>query len=130
LSIIVAQHLSIKSFGFDLQFPAQKLRPIGLEKTEIAENFSQIGFYEISPGLLKVGGYKANKKKDLTSGVLLILIFRVTKTPIKANEFRIVATYDDIRSDAIKTESILKKSKEERKLLEKYPAKMRMKKHR
>jgi hypothetical protein len=113
-SIIVGPNSNIKSFGFDLQFPAHKIGPIGLEKTEITKGFSQVGFHEISPGLLRVGGYKANGKQGYSSGVLLILVFRIIKPPIKANEIRIAATYDDLRSDSIRTEPVQRKIKENR----------------
>jgi hypothetical protein len=103
LSLIVAQDLNIRSFGFDLQFPPRKLKPIGLEKTELAESFGQVGFHEISPGLLRVGGYKANAKQENASGVLVTLILRIIKPPIKASEFTIAAAYDDIHSDSIKS---------------------------
>jgi len=102
---------NIRSFEFDLQFCSYKLNPIGFERTELTESFSQVGFHEISPGLLRVGGYKANGKQDYSSGVLLTLIFRIIKPPIKSNEFRIAAIYDDICSDSIRTETILKKQK-------------------
>jgi hypothetical protein len=122
LSVIIAPDLNIRSFGFDLQFPSYKLKPIGLERTELTESYSQVGFNEISPGLLRVGGYATNEKQGHSSGVLLTLIFRIIKLPIKANEFRITATYDEIRGDSIRKGTILKKAKEERKPVKKYPA--------
>jgi parallel beta-helix repeat protein len=128
LSVIVAQDSNISSFGFDLQFPPYKLEPIGLEKTKLTESFSQVGFHEISRGLLRVGGYKANRKQDSSPGVSLIIIFRIIKPPIKADEFRIAATYDEIRSDSIRTGSIRKKAKEERTPVKKYPARTKGKK--
>jgi hypothetical protein len=128
-SIIVGPDSNIRSFGFDLQFPPYKLNLIELERTELTESFSQVGFHEVSPGLLRVGGYKANGKQDYSSGVLLTLIFRIIKPPIKANEFRIAATYDDIGSDSLRTGTIQKKAKEERNPPKKYPARTKGKKH-
>jgi len=85
-----------------------------LERTELTESFSQVGFHEISLGLLRVGGYKANGKRD-SSGFFLTLVFRVVKPPIKANEFRIATTYDDICSGSIRTGIIQKKAGKEKK---------------
>ena len=85
-----------------------------MERTELTESFSQVGYHEPRPGLLRVGGYKANVKQDYSSGILLVLIFRITKPPIKANEFRIAATYDDNLTESIRTGPSLKKQKDKR----------------
>ena len=127
MSVIIARDLNIRYFGFDLQFPSYKLKLIGLERTELTESFSQVGFHEVSPRLLRVGGYKANGKQDYSSGVLLTLIFRIIKPSIKANEFRIAATYDDIGSDSLRTGTIQKKQKKKEGRLKNIPPKQKAK---
>jgi len=96
-----------------------------LERTELTESFSQVGFNEISPGLLRVGGYKISERQHYSSGVLLILIFRIIKPPIMSNEFRIAATYDDIRSDSLRTGTIQKKQKKKEIRLKNIPPEQR-----
>jgi len=126
-SIIIDPGSNLSSFGFDLQFPSDKLKPIRLERTELAERFVQVGFNEIMPGLLRVGGYKGNRGQNISSGVLLTLIFNVIKPPITANEFKIVETYDEIRCDYIRMKTIQKK--EEKKPPRKYPTKIKSQSH-
>ena len=68
------------------------LKAVGLEMTEISENFFRIESNEISPGLMRVGGYRTGREQDSSSRIFLILVFRILEQLTSPNEFRIVAT--------------------------------------
>jgi len=112
LSIITNDDSKINAFGFDLKFPAQKTKFVGIEKAGYPDRYFEIGFNEISPGFLRVGGYRIAKKQEASSGIFIILVFRVKKPPLSDRDFNIVATYDDIIIETKKTKIILKKPAE------------------
>jgi len=160
IPIIVESPSDIKAFGFDLSYPSDMLTYIGLESTELTNDFDQLdanvlayqginqerpepepaekflfgfdlsfatkilllpainsskvsqGFDPPSTGtgnyrLLRVGGYKTGSTANPTSGVLVILIFRVIGEVKDSASISAIATYDDIQNATIKNDGMV-----------------------
>jgi hypothetical protein len=112
--ILVDSASEISAFGFDLEFPADKLMFIGLERTALTESYSQLDANIILPeyseekvgrkenySTLRVGGYKTDLTFNASSGVLVTLVFRVERDLAGEAPLSVTATYDDIKHASV-----------------------------
>ena len=135
--ILVDSNTEISAFGLDLAFPAQSLTFLGIEQTEITQGYQDIaanvllpaaGFsrpfeQESAQGIVRVGGSRTESRPGPTSGVLVVLAFRVTGEIETGSSFSVIATYDDLRDSVLTNEMIQfraeKKFESERRTFEK-----------
>ncbi|MFZ2052752.1 MAG: hypothetical protein WAU81_01020, partial [Candidatus Aminicenantales bacterium] len=108
--VFVEFSADITSFGIDFSFPSGTLTFVGLEKTELTEEYSQLGgnvlndfSARIDPGvegaersILRVGGFKLTSSGKRVSGVLVTLVFRADREMTEPQPLRIIALYDEI----------------------------------
>jgi PKD repeat protein len=126
--IILEASSDITAFGFDLSFPQEVLEFVGLERTEITAEFSQLeanvlfrkkpdnearsagnaatDFDQTAQDMLnytalRVGGYKLTSTMQPVSGVLVTLIFRVTGEVEEEMPFGITAVFDDLQNASL-----------------------------
>ncbi len=114
--VIIDSPSNIRAFGFDLAFPADCLTFVGVERTELTEDFDQLEAAVIpqepshrEPGsvmrggarVLRVGGYKTDSRRDSSAGVLVTLIFRATGHSPDRAPLTIIATYDDVQNASV-----------------------------
>jgi hypothetical protein len=126
--ILVDSPSEISAFGFDAEFPSDKLIFVGLERTALRESYNHVDANVISReyaeakagkkqkySTLRVGGYKTGLKFSAFSGVLLTLIFRVERNLAEEAPLTVIATYDDFKNASVKNGLVgLKKSQNER----------------
>jgi PKD repeat protein len=111
--VILEATSDITAFGFDLSFPQGAFEFIGLERTDITSEFSQVdanvlldgggGFDQVDEdmldyGALRVGGYKLTSTMQPVSGVLVTLVFRVIGEVKEEMPFGITAVFDDLQN--------------------------------
>ncbi|MDH7513616.1 MAG: cohesin domain-containing protein, partial [Clostridiales bacterium] len=118
--IIVDSPFEISAFGLDIEFPAYKLTFVGLEKTGLTQNYSNLDatvvIHEYSEqmerenegsAILRVGGYKTDLTFTPSSGVLITLIFRIKHELADDTQLSITATYDDIKNATVERNSLI-----------------------
>ena len=110
--IIVDSNTEISAFGLDLAFPAQSLTFLGIEQTEFTQGYRDVAANVLFPaadfsrpfeqesaqGVVRVGGYRTEAWPGPTSGVLVVLAFRVTGEIETGSPLSVIATYDDLRN--------------------------------
>ena len=77
-----------------------------INRSEPSQNFNQPDANTENFKIVRVGGYRTNLDQNPSSGVLVVLVFRVTeefKNPISLS---IIATYDDIQNASVKNGTI------------------------
>ena len=86
IPIILNSPSAVSAFGFDLTFSSNRYIFIGMQKTDLAEGYECLGYNEIVPGLLRVGGY-STKRKALIAGIFIILVFREKDDVVEKGTF-------------------------------------------
>jgi PKD repeat protein len=128
MPILVDSPLEITAFGFDLEFPADRLAFVSIEKTALTDNYTQVdanviiteyeeekaeGKYNFST--LRVGGYKTVLIPGAKSGVLVTLVFRAKSNLAQDASLLITGTYDDIKSASINNSPIRLRNRQNQK---------------
>jgi hypothetical protein len=113
IPVVIDSPAAIDSFGLDIAFPAGVLQLLGVERTELTEDYSQLGANVVPyareeddgtgaepEGLLlvRVGGYRNNSDPHPSSGVLVTLVFRRTGKFHDSRALSIVAGYDGLQN--------------------------------
>jgi PKD repeat protein len=117
LPIIIESDSDIGSFGFDLIFPSNSLMFVGLERTELTADYTQLAASVLIPpqltiteeagkfqylgagaSTLRVGGYKTSSVEGPFTGVLVTLVFRLIGSLDNESPISVAATYDDIQN--------------------------------
>ena len=94
--VIISNPSGISSFGFDLLFDGEILEFMGVEKTDILQDFQDIKGNTIAKGLVRVGGYSFKLIEDSSPEELVRLVFKVkAKNPQRAF-FMLIHLYDDL----------------------------------
>jgi len=109
--IIINNPFNINAFGFDLLFSSQILEFVRVERTELLKDFPQVEGNEIAKGILRIGGYSSEPIESQSSGVLIVVIFRVISEPEEPSTFMIINSVDDVENAAVRTGMITKKIK-------------------
>jgi hypothetical protein len=130
--ILIDSPLEISAFGFDLEFPADKLIFIALERTALTESYGQLDANVILPeyseekvekkensSILRVGGYKTDLTFNASSGVLVTLVFRVERDLGEEAPLSVTATYDDIKHASVKNGLVQPKKRQNEKEMSK-----------
>jgi len=111
--VFVESPSEINAFGFDVHFSSETLTFIGLEKAELTAEYDQLAANVILPdqtisgeggaeyATLRVGGYQTDPAQKPPSGVLVVLVFRVTGINEESRPIQITAAYDDIQDASI-----------------------------
>jgi PKD repeat protein len=137
--ILLEASSDVAAFGFDLEYPPDKLEFLGLERTDMTSLFTQLEanplkarrsdadalFVDEEPspdidlappgvldyGALRVGGYKLTSTDRAVSGVLVTIIFRVIGDIGEEVPLAITAVYDDLRNATVSNGAIKKQEK-------------------
>jgi PKD repeat protein len=109
--ILVESSSEISAFGFDVLFSSEILTFIGLEKAELTVEYDQLAANVLLPdqtiiegpnyATLRVGGYETDPTQKPLSGILVVLIFRVTGINEESSPIQITTAYDDIQDALI-----------------------------
>jgi hypothetical protein len=93
IPVRVSSAFNVKSFGFELEYEADKMTFIGVEKGNLTEDFMAVQGNEIEFGRVMIGAYSLSGIQEKRKGILLELIFSVEQ---KGGEVKVVKTFDDI----------------------------------
>ena len=94
--IIIDNPAGLTSFGFDLLFDAKALEFVGIEKTEILNDFLQVQGREVVKGMARIGGYSYVPVPHSSPDELVRLVFKVNAETPQQTFFLIVHLYDDL----------------------------------
>jgi hypothetical protein len=97
IPVIVDNPNILDSFGFDLTFPSENLRFIGVLKTELTENFHQVDGHEIEEGKIRVGGYSSESILSDSPGELVTLLFRALNVTEQPAPIFFSSSFDDLK---------------------------------
>ena len=102
--LMIDRSIRLESFGFDMTFDPDVYEFVEVSRTELTEDFLQVGGNVVENGVLRVGGYRETTPEDCSPGELVILIFRVKRDPVEETNFSIIKTYDDLKKASVDTE--------------------------
>jgi PKD repeat protein len=140
IPIIIESPSEIGAFGFDLAFPSDNWTYVGLERTDLTNDYDQLAGNVISyqasgpeqsaaavpnDQFLRVGGYKTSDYKNASVGVLVTLVFRAKTGFVDPSEISIIAAYDDIQNALIYAGSSIRLRENERRAENRPPADQR-----
>ena len=112
IPILIDSNIEISAFGLDLAFSSRALTFLGVERTEFTEGYQDVAANVILPSMdsnitpdqisedaiVRVGGYRTESGQGPTSGVLVVLVFRVKGDLEPSSLISIIATYDDLQN--------------------------------
>lgn len=94
--VLVSQISNIKSFGFDIHYPAQALEFICVERGGLTQEFYHVDAVVSTTGTVRVGGYSGFSEAAGTTGELVRIVFRSRGPSINTKAFKITNTVDDL----------------------------------
>jgi hypothetical protein len=116
--VIIESPGPLTALGADISYPAGVLDFIRFEKTDFSEGFVQFEVFEVSPGILRMGGYRVGSSEgspSATPAVMAILVFK-TKSFVKRKALgavRIIGTVDGLRGLSVRNGTILNEGAKE-----------------
>lgn len=90
----VTNAFDIKAFGLELKYSTDKMTFLGVEPTELTQDFVVVKGNELLSGVVRIGGYSMSGIQDMINGTLVELIFHVSES---GGEVEIVRITDDIQ---------------------------------
>jgi hypothetical protein len=103
MPVVISNISEIKSFGFDLLYPSEQLKFIGIKRTPFTNDFNELNSNIITDGLIRVGGFGLTPIQSNTPKVLVKLIFQVIGEAGKAGLLTITNTVDALENVEVKT---------------------------
>ena len=94
--VIINNPSGISSFGFDLLFDGDILEFIGVEKSDILQDFQELNGNPIAKGLVRVGGFTFKLIEDSSPSELVRLVFKVKAESLQRAFFMLIQLYDDL----------------------------------
>jgi len=103
----VTDAFGLKAFGFEMKYSPEKMTFMGVQRTNLTENFIDVDGNDIGGGVLRVGGYSMSGIQESSSGALVNLMFFVNES---GGELEIINTHDDLKkSDSYLSPRYLRK---------------------
>jgi len=101
LSVKVNNPQKLKSFGFELGYPAELLSFIKISRTNLTENWSALDGKESELGIVTIGGYNAKAISFSKAGLLLKVIFKVREAVEGCGDLRLFNLQDGVTDAAV-----------------------------
>jgi hypothetical protein len=79
IPVIITNPAGIRSFTFDINYPAELLEYIGTNKSQLTSEFDYVIGIEETRGWIRVAGESSVPVSDFPFGSLAVLLFRVAK---------------------------------------------------
>jgi len=90
----VTNAFGLKAFGLELNYSADKMTFVGVNRTNLTEDFVAVDGNDIERGVLRIGGYSMSGIQDMNGGVLVELVFQVSEP---GGEVEIMQAVDDLK---------------------------------
>ena len=91
----VSTAFNVKSFGFKLEYAADKMTFIGVEKGSLTEDFVEVRGNEIEFGRVMIGAYSLSRIQEKRQDTLLELVFSIEE---EGGEINVIKIFDDIEN--------------------------------
>jgi hypothetical protein len=99
IPVRVSRIFDMRSFGMEFRFSEGNLHFVGIEHSDISQNFMAIQGYEMEEGLVRVGGYGMNPIQKKSPGILFDLVFFRSGGE---GEVELINLFDDLRNFEIR----------------------------
>lgn len=96
--IQVANPRGLRAFGFDLGFPAEALKFVGIQRNQLTENWHEVAAKPQMDGVVTVGGFNAEAIAAEKTGLLLSLVFEPKTRTQPAGEIWLFNLKDDLKA--------------------------------
>jgi hypothetical protein len=90
----ISNAFGMKAFGFEVNFSPHKMAFVGVNRTDLTEDFVAVDGNDIERGLVRIGGYSMNGIQDTGGGILVELVFHVREP---GGEVKIIRAFDDLK---------------------------------
>jgi hypothetical protein len=90
----VTDAFDMKAFGLEVTYEADKMTFLGVEPTELTRDFVAVDGNEVAHGVVNIGGYSMSGIQEMTSGVLVELIFQTSES---GGDIAITRILDDLK---------------------------------
>jgi hypothetical protein len=84
----------IKAFGLEVNYSSDKMTFMGVNRTDLTEDFVAVDGNSIERGLVRIGGYSMSGIQDTRGGILVELVFRVSEP---GGKVKIIRAFDDLK---------------------------------
>jgi hypothetical protein len=94
----VTNAFNVKAFGLEVKYSADKLRFVGVDRTDLTQDYIAVDGNEIASGIVRIGGYSMSGIQDWQDGILVRLKFEVSEPN---GEIEITRVVDDLEAFTI-----------------------------
>jgi hypothetical protein len=94
----VTSAFGVKAFGLEVNYSVDKMTFVGVNRTNLTEDFVAVDGNEIERGVVRIGGYSMSGIQDMSDGVLVELMFQVREP---GGEVGIMHAVDDLKEFSI-----------------------------
>lgn len=90
----VTNAFGMKAFGLEMKYSADKMTFIGVNQTDLTDDFVALDGNDIGRGVVRIGGYSMSGIQDMSDGILVELVFQVRES---GGEVKIIHAFDDLK---------------------------------
>ena len=94
----VSSALGLKAFGIELAYSSEKLKFVGVLRTELTKDFVTVAGNEVRKGAARIGGYSASGIQEIYGGTLVELVFEELES---GGKIKIVRLEDDLSGSRV-----------------------------
>jgi hypothetical protein len=102
IGLMVDNPTHLSAFGLDINYPTDKLRYLGIERTAVTADWTHLDAARLEGGVVRVGGFNLDASAVASTGELFRLIFEMKSDAVSFNEITLTGLVDDLQ-DAIIT---------------------------
>ena len=99
IPVRVSRMFDIRSFGMEFRFSEKNMYFVGIEHSDISQNFMAIQGYVLEQGFVRIGGYGLNLVQKKSPGILFDLVFFSSGGE---GEVELINLFDDLRNFEIR----------------------------
>ncbi len=90
----VTSAFGVKAFGLEVRYSADKMTFVGVNQTDLTDDFVAVDGNDIERGVIRIGGYSVSGIQDRSDGILVELVFQMREP---GGEVDIVHAVDDLK---------------------------------
>jgi len=90
----VTNAFGVKAFGLEVKYSADKMTFVGVNRTDLTDDFEALDGNDIERGVVRIGGYSMSGIQDRSNGILVELVFQMRES---GGEVEIIKAFDDLK---------------------------------
>jgi hypothetical protein len=94
----VTDAFGVKAFGLEVKYSVDKMTFVGVNHTDLTDDFAAVDGNDIERGVIRIGGYSVSGIQDRGDGILVELVFQVREP---GGEVKIIKAFDDLKEFSI-----------------------------